>query len=578
MGEVLLAALRREAGFEKRVALKRTLPALARDPSFLARFEAEARNAALLTHRHIVQVFDFGRHEGAAWLAMEYVHGVDLKALLDRLGGAPMPAAYAVELGVACAQALHYAHRALDPKGRSLGLVHRDVSPQNVLLSFEGDIKLADFGLALIAEEAARAPGAIVGKYGYMSPEQAAGRPVDARSDAFSLGVVLYEALSGRRCFAADDGPLATLDRVLSARPLVAPEDLGLHPALARFLSEALACAPADRPEDLEALGAALRGAADEAGVRLSDRALGPWLAAQFPERAARASVDGRIEGAAAPAWEATIAAAQPIAAQAAPPVAEAPPPVTPAALPARARRIRVGVAAGLIAAAGIIVALVWAPRGPEAPAPTDVRSSASASVAASVEPSSPPVRFALAVPSAAPSLSPSLAPSLAPRRPHAVSPPPGPATTPPSRVADPSSAAPSAAVAASESAPVSTPPASSPPLGPTVRVSAEGARVRTASGDALTGAEPLGATPLLVNIIGGEGPPVSMRLSRKGEGVRANIAARPWGAVTWDGRAVGETPIADLPVRAGAHTLSVVGPDGRATVVTLTLDPGAAL
>jgi hypothetical protein len=214
---------------------------------------------------------------------------------------------------------------------------------------------------------------------------------------------VLYEALSGRRCFAADDGPLATLDRVLSAHPLVAPEDLGLHPALARFLSEALARAPADRPEDLEALGAALRGAADEAGVRLSDRALGPWLAAQFPERAARASVDGRIEGAAAPAWEATIAAAQPIAAQAAPPVAEAPPPVTPAALPARARRIRVGVAAGLIAAAGIIVALVWAPRGPEAPAPTDVRSSASASVAASVEPSSPPVRFALAVPSAAP-------------------------------------------------------------------------------------------------------------------------------------------------------------------------------
>jgi len=350
MGEVLLAALRREAGFEKRVALKRTLPALARDPGFLSRFEAEARNAALLTHRHIVQVFDFGRHEGAAWLAMEYVHGVDLKALFDRLGGAPLPAALAVEVGVACAQALHYAHRALDPSGRPLGLVHRDVSPQNVLLSFEGDIKLADFGLALIAEEAARAPGAIVGKYAYMSPEQAAGQPVDARSDAFALGVVLYEALSGRRCFAADDGPLATLDRVLCARPRAAPEALGLHPAMARFLTTALARAPADRPADLELFGAALRSAAEAAGVRPSEGALGPWLAAQFPERAARAPVGAPRNDATAPAWEVTMSAAQPIASPAARPAA----PVVPSARP---RRVGARAAAAVALVGGAVAA-----------------------------------------------------------------------------------------------------------------------------------------------------------------------------------------------------------------------------
>jgi len=134
-----------------------------------------------------------------------------------------------------------------------------------------------------------------------------------------------------------------------------------------------------------------------------------------------------------------------------------------------------------------------------------------------------------------------------------------------------------------SSGAPVASapPPPSTPPSawsGPTVQVSATGARVRTAGGEALVAPQAVGAAPLLINIVGGDGPPVSVRLTRKGEGVRANVAARPWGAVTWDGRAVGETPIADLPVRSGAHILSVVGPDGGTTVVTLTLDPGTSL
>lgn len=211
MGEVYLAALERSGGFEKRVALKCVLPRLMADPRFIDLFEREARLAAALSHRHIVQIFDFGRDQGRAWLAMEYVHGVDLKAVLDRHDG-PLPLGVAVEIGVACARALDYAHRARDARGLPLHLIHRDVSPQNVLLGFEGDIKLADFGLA----RANRDPheGGLQGKFAYMSPEQVDDVPLDARTDQFSLGVVLYEIFSGARAFFGDDGAAAILERV----------------------------------------------------------------------------------------------------------------------------------------------------------------------------------------------------------------------------------------------------------------------------------------------------------------------------------------------------------------------------
>ncbi|MCA9539791.1 MAG: serine/threonine protein kinase, partial [Myxococcales bacterium] len=220
MGEVFLASLERSGGFQKRVALKCVLPRLMADPRFVDLFEREARLAAALSHRHIVQIFDFGREQGRAWLAMEYVHGVDLKAVLDRAGG-PLPAGMAIEIGVACAQGLDYAHRARDAQGRSLDLVHRDVSPQNVLLSFEGDVKVTDFGLALAAAHDADDAGTLRGKFAYMSPEQVRGEPLDARSDQFALGVVLYEMFSGQRAFFAEDGAERILDRVRRAAPLL---------------------------------------------------------------------------------------------------------------------------------------------------------------------------------------------------------------------------------------------------------------------------------------------------------------------------------------------------------------------
>ncbi len=321
MGEVFLATLERAAGFEKQVALKCVLPGRMADPAFVEMFEREARHAAALTHRHIVQIFDFGRSDGRAWLAMEYVHGVDLRAVLDRVGG-PLPPGIAVEVAEACARALDYAHRARDAAGRPLRLVHRDVSPQNVLLSFEGDVKLADFGLADTAAAAAD-EGTLRGKFGYMAPEQARGRAVDARTDQFALGVVLYEMFTGVRAFgAAGSAADEVLARAAAGAPLAAlgalvPEALA---PLVRVVDRAMAPAAAARYADAGAFADALRAAADACGVRPGEPALGPWLATRFPSRAAAAPVTAPPASgldvtatAGAPAREATATAAAPV-------------------------------------------------------------------------------------------------------------------------------------------------------------------------------------------------------------------------------------------------------------------------
>ncbi len=304
MGEVFLATLERSGGFEKRVALKCVLPRLMADPRFVELFEREARLAAALSHRHIVQIFDFGQAAGRSWLAMEYVHGVDLKAVLDGLGPEPLPLGLAIDIGIACARGLDYAHRARDPRGRPLHLVHRDVSPQNVLLSFEGDVKLADFGLA---QAVARDPheGGLQGKFAYMSPEQVAGRPLDGRSDQFALGVVLYEMVSGRRAFFADDGVEQILDRVRRGAPLLplAEAAPALPAPVRRVIERTLQVERTDRFSDAGALAEALADAAAASDLRLGELPLGRWLRERFPERS-RPPL---------PAVEPTAAAARPV-------------------------------------------------------------------------------------------------------------------------------------------------------------------------------------------------------------------------------------------------------------------------
>jgi serine/threonine-protein kinase len=193
------------AGFEKDCVIKRILPQLALDQQFVQMFLDEARIAARLSHPNIVQIFDFGEvgnHD--YFIAMEYVQGVDLSHLLDieHNRGGNMPLAIALRIVCNVAEALEAAHRATDGRGQPLGIVHRDVTPSNVMVSFDGVAKLCDFGIAKASSKGGRTEvGVIKGKMPYMSPEQVGGTPVDARSDLFSLGTLIYELTVGNKPF-----------------------------------------------------------------------------------------------------------------------------------------------------------------------------------------------------------------------------------------------------------------------------------------------------------------------------------------------------------------------------------------
>ncbi len=222
MAEVFRAKSYGVEGFEKVVVIKRILPELAERPDFVTLFIQEAKLAVRLSHANVVQAFDLGIARDAYYIAMEYVHGADLAQILARAKreGRELPFALSVYIAAEVAKGLDYAHRRRDEHGKPLTIVHRDVSPQNILVSFEGEVKVADFGIAT----ALGAPGEadeledtqsrrLRGKFAYMSPEQAKGEPVDARTDIFSLGVVLYECITGANPFFAPSA-LETLRRV----------------------------------------------------------------------------------------------------------------------------------------------------------------------------------------------------------------------------------------------------------------------------------------------------------------------------------------------------------------------------
>ena len=221
MAELFLAVQEGPAGFEKEVVLKRVLPHLARDASFISMFLDEARLAARLSHPHIVQVTDFGEENGVYFLCMERLVGMDLAAILhahkekQRLFPAPVAA---VILSAVC-DALHYAHTLTDARGQALGIVHRDLSPSNLFVTDQGAVKVLDFGIAKARGRAVQTEaGQIKGKIQYMSPEQAMGEELDDRSDLFSLGSVLYEMMTGTRPFKRDDA-IQSLRAVVEGRP-----------------------------------------------------------------------------------------------------------------------------------------------------------------------------------------------------------------------------------------------------------------------------------------------------------------------------------------------------------------------
>ncbi len=208
MAELYKAKRTGVEGFQKIVAIKKILPHLADDEEFVTMFADEAKLAAQLNHPNIIHIYDLGKIQaGGYFIAMEYVDGRDLRAIQQagREMSTPIPVPLAVYVASKVASALDYAHRRRDAEGHELNIVHRDVSPQNILISYEGDIKLCDFGIAKAASKASKTQsGALKGKIQYMSPEQAWGKPIDRRSDLFSLGVVLHELLTGERLFVGD--------------------------------------------------------------------------------------------------------------------------------------------------------------------------------------------------------------------------------------------------------------------------------------------------------------------------------------------------------------------------------------
>jgi serine/threonine protein kinase len=253
MAEVFRAKRSGVEGFEKVLAVKRILPHLSDNQEFVDMFIEEAKMVAGLSHPNIVQIFDLGRIERSYYIAMEYVHGRDLRSILRRgkERGLRVPLDLSVLIVSRICSALDYAHRRKDDRGRTFQIVHRDISPQNILISFDGEVKLTDFGIAKAAPKMTPSDhGALRGKLLYMSPEQAGGRPMDRRSDIFSLGIVFYEMLTDQKPFLGTS-EMSILETVRECR-VAPPSQLNprLPEKLERVVMKALAREPEQRYQD----------------------------------------------------------------------------------------------------------------------------------------------------------------------------------------------------------------------------------------------------------------------------------------------------------------------------------------
>ncbi|MBK7078322.1 MAG: serine/threonine protein kinase [Myxococcales bacterium] len=258
MAEVWAGELRGIGGFCKRVVVKRVRPELMDDPRFLGMFVTEARIAARLSHRNICEVFDLGEVDGELYMAMEYLRGASVRKIVRRTGR--LSPALAVAIVDQAARGLEHAHGLRDPHtGDHLGIVHRDVSPENLFVTTDGTVKLLDFGIAKICDglAAATEAGKTKGKLAYMAPEQLAAEPIDRQADVWSLGVVLWELLTGARLF---QGPMHEVaDRIhVGDVPNLAAHGVD-HPALQAVIAQALRQDRRERFSSAEDLRVALR-------------------------------------------------------------------------------------------------------------------------------------------------------------------------------------------------------------------------------------------------------------------------------------------------------------------------------
>jgi serine/threonine protein kinase len=301
MGEVYLAKISGAAGFEKPCIVKTILPALLKDGQFLDRFHHEAKVLVHLVHSSIAQVYDMGETHGTYYMALEYVAGVDVAYLAEqaRSQNQPVPVPVALYLGQKVAEGLGYAHRKAGPDGSPLGIVHRDVSPHNVMVSYEGEVKVIDFGLA---KSAARSkytlPATVMGKLGYMSPEQARAESLDHRSDIYSCGVMIWELLAGRSLIGH-----GTVGEMMAA--MANPHAPSLHelrpevdPAIDAVVRRALAPHPQDRYGRSDELARALNEQLLRTSTSLGAEEVGNFVKALCPEAfSAQRKLISRISG-----------------------------------------------------------------------------------------------------------------------------------------------------------------------------------------------------------------------------------------------------------------------------------------
>ena len=315
MAEVWLARQTGIEGFNRHIVVKRILAHLAEDPEFVAMFLQEARIASRFNHPNIAQIYDLGENAGTFFIAMEFIHGEDLGRVMRRAWstGQWVARPLAIRIMADSAAGLYYAHTRMDEQGRPLRIVHRDISPQNILVSFDGSVKLVDFGIAKAADQVSNTKsGAIKGKFAYMAPEQAGGKPLDARTDIFALGLVLYELITGVRPLKRDSeiGTLqAALECAIEKPSLVAEVPSSLDDVVMR----ALAKDPEDRYRDARQFQMALEQYLVQEGTVATSVQVSELMETIFADRLRE---EARL-GAPAPASESSVS--NPVAAPAQP-------------------------------------------------------------------------------------------------------------------------------------------------------------------------------------------------------------------------------------------------------------------
>jgi serine/threonine protein kinase len=281
MADVVIARTTGMEGFERHVVVKRIRAEQARDKHYVEMFLDEARLAASLHHGNVVQVNDIGQDDGEYFFAMEYVHGEDVRKILTVLNGKgeQMPLQHVITIVASAAAGLHHAHEHRGPDGAPLNIVHRDVSPANILVGYDGGVKVADFGIAKAAARIAETrSGTLKGKVSYMSPEQCIGSEVDRRSDLFALGVVLYELATVRRLFKGSSDFLTMSAIVQGNVPPPSACRPDIPPVLDEVIMKALSARPDDRYQTAAEMRSALDSFAEYAGLRTSTMALSAYM------------------------------------------------------------------------------------------------------------------------------------------------------------------------------------------------------------------------------------------------------------------------------------------------------------